>query len=147
MAPAHPPCADRVPSCYALFWQVQVRLRTYLQSNPVLPPVVLHCCTYYHCFIYVLEYLLFSVVLLCSTPRWLLNLPARTECPSCYALVWQVQVRLRTYLQSSPVLLFVVLHCCTYYHCFMYELQYLIFSVVLLCIFFFFFNPPADGEK
>ena len=28
--------------------QVQARLRTYLQSNPVLLSVVLHCCTYYH---------------------------------------------------------------------------------------------------
>ena len=52
--------------------QVHVRLRTYLQSNPVLLSVVLYCCTFYHCFIYVLQYLLFSVILLCSTPRWLL---------------------------------------------------------------------------
>ena len=39
--------------------QVQVGLRTYLQSNPVLLSVVLHCCTYYFFLIYVPQYVLF----------------------------------------------------------------------------------------
>ena len=68
--------------------QVQVRLSTYLLSNPVLLSVVSHCCTYYLTF--------FHIVIHCCT----------------YV---KVQARVRTYLLSNPVLLSVVVHCCTYY--------------------------------
>ena len=127
------PARTECPSGYALLWAGPGKTSYILTEQP---RTSLRCLT----LLYELSllhtripgtyfstrYLLFSVVLLCSTPRWLLSSFTSLQ-----------QYLTLSHTAVVPGALDVVLHCCTYYHCSTCILQYLL--ILYRCTYYTYF--------